>query len=309
MKNIINLLIIIALAFCVISFLGCNGGDSGSSSGSTAGSNMSGDDEDDGGSPAGGSAPSGPGMTPSGPGMTPSGPGMTPSTPGMTPSGPGMTPGMTGAPMGGPGMMGADTGASAGAARPTEAKITFAQAPKASKVQTFIKKDGITFLVFKFVDEKGTLYKCKLPKAESLGTWTKKEWLSTFKAYRYLTCHEQNEIAAKQTKEKLGSYDWAIKMGASQSRVLGYPKLDTETVSNPLLTNNAINNMLRPGAGLNMNGMPGNSPMGVGPMGGMTPGMGMNPGIGGTMGSGTIGGMQGGMNPPMGGMIPGTGMY
>ena len=344
MKNIINLIIILALAFSIALFLGCNGGDTGSSSSSSSSSSID-DDEDGGSSPssaapgmAGGSAgmPGGPAGMPGGTAGMPGGagaPGMAGGPAGMAGGAgmPGMAGGMSG--MGGMGT-GMDSGSSA-ASQPQQPKITFDQAPKVSNVQSFTKGNGLTFLVFKFTDEKGIVYKCKLPKAQSEGTWTKREWLSTFKAYRYNTVAENNELARKMNKEKLGSWSWAISMGADTSKIKGYPKEELQqqlvNTNNSLFNNNPNNpygpngNPYMPNMNPNMPNMNPNNPFGpnmgpnanpfgpssmgptssFGPSSGFPSGgsMGMpgmsNPGMGGM-------GMPGMSNPGMGGMgMPG----
>ena len=349
LKNILNLIIILALAMSIACFVGCND-DSGSSSSSSSSSSAGAGDDDEGGSAGPSAGPSG---MPGGPSGMPGGPAGMPGGPAGMAGGPaGMAGGPAGMPGGAPGMPGmagdpsigggTDSGASA---QPQQPKITFDQAPKTSKVQTFTKANGLTYLVFKFADEKGIVYKCKLPKAESLGTWTKREWLSTFKAFRYNTVAENNELAKKMNQEKLGSWSWAVSMGADTSEVLGYPKKEEQQALYNTNTNNFFDfgntNPNRPGEGINQygpnmmnpngmnpmnpmnpNGMnpmgPSMNPMGPNGMGGNlgTMGGGMNPmgpgGMGGslgTMGGGsTFGGSMGGGMNPMGGAPMGGGM-
>jgi len=310
LKEIVfKLTLLILFVFSIVFLVGCSNSDNASAPASSA--SGAGGDEEGGTSPsasgpsAGGASTMGPSTMPSSTGMP--GAGMTGSTgmPGATGmAGAGMS-GMAGSPMGG--MSATGTTGMAGATQalttqPAQPKLTFSKAPKVSDAKLVTRKDGFSYYIFKFADEKGIIYKCKLPKVEAENKWSAREWLATFKAFRFPTAAENNKIAAAITKEKLGSFSWPISLGADSSTIAGYPKKEAPKEMG-LMGNNA-GNFNRPGAGLNPMGGIGQG--GLNMQGGMNP-LGI-PGMGNTGMGGFGNGIGGYGDTGMGGMnnMPGA---
>lgn len=63
-------------------------------------------------------------------------------------------------------------------------KLSLDQLRLDSPITTETDKNGLKFLHFKFTDNEGKVYECKLPEAMSKGQYTAPEWLSTFNVYK-----------------------------------------------------------------------------------------------------------------------------
>jgi len=62
--------------------------------------------------------------------------------------------------------------------------LTFDQLPFESAVKKVKNKDGLVFLQFSYADADNKIYKCELPEAMSIGSYSPEEWRRTFKIYR-----------------------------------------------------------------------------------------------------------------------------
>ena len=225
-------------------------------------------------------------MAPAPSGMPPT-PGMPGGMPGM-PGGMPPTPGMPGGMPGGMSGYGQNNAAPApGSDSPKLPAISFSDYNLASVPKLITNQTGQSFYIFKFTDEKGTLYTCRLPESEADAKWTQGEWLTTFKAYKMPTQDQLNKIASAIAKEKISNYP-RISMSPASMQIPGFGMV--KPVEVPLYGGNTMG-----GYGSGTPGMPGMSGYG----GGMEDDYYGMPG-GGGMGMGMPGGMPG--MPGMGGM-------
>ena len=164
-KTIFMLILAMMLAVSAAVFTGCGNDDSGSD-GSSSNSSGDADEYNADGTASMNSGASGP-SSPSMPSM--------PTMPTM--------PSMPGA-AGGTGMSAAAPAAAAPAAPKADETISFDEAKTVTVPKLYTNKSGQSYYIFKFADERGAIFTCKLPEAEANGKWSKGGWLTTFKAFR-----------------------------------------------------------------------------------------------------------------------------
>ncbi|MHB9035902.1 MAG: hypothetical protein ACYC64_04495 [Armatimonadota bacterium] len=76
-------------------------------------------------------------------------------------------------------------------------KLKFDQLALESPVKTVTSKDGLVFLEFQYADRDGKVYKCKLPKAMSIGEFPPDQWVRTFNIYKLPEVIKQKNVVDK----------------------------------------------------------------------------------------------------------------